>query len=219
MVTLSDVGDLPTPVDVPFTAPNGGQVTYSHDFAWADYGADDCGTHTYDNTATLSSSQVGLAAVSGPLPLTDSASLNVHVQCYVFQGETAWAANTTAGTLPYNTKKGGNWATYVKYPQDDNVYNLYAGQTMLAGTATITPAGAGLVQVTVDLTGPWDYAEGGTNLHVQGYDKAPSGNPSPGLFASHTTCTGDPCTTAPIPLKAFYGIHLDVGKWVPDPSF
>ncbi|WP_203581501.1 hypothetical protein [Microbacterium hibisci] len=210
--TVTDVNDATDPPTVrteTFTAPYGGSLTYSDTFSYDDY--DVCGDYQVKNTATLSAAGV---------PPVEKI-VNIHVQCLVFQGETAWAANTTAGTLPYNTKKGGNWATYVKYPQDDNVYTVYAGQSTPVGTATITDLGNGTVRVTIALDDDWDFAGGGTNLHVQGYSSAPSGNPSPGQFASHTTCvtTADTCTTAPIAKRPYYGIHLDVGQWVPDPMF
>lgn len=209
-VTLTDVGDLGTRTPVEFTAPTGGTVTYSHTFNWADYGQEDCGNHEYDNTATLT---------GDTLLLTDTAMVTVHVQCYVFDDETAWAANDGPGTLPYNTKKGGSWATYVAYPGGVQVYDVYAGQNMFVGTATVTPIGGGMVTVTVDLIGDWEYAEVGSNLKIQTYPNAPSGNPSPGSFAYKTTCTMDPCTSGPIPVANYYGIHLDVGVWVPDPMF
>lgn len=212
-VTLTDVSDVDGTQTKTFTAPTGGTLEYSHTFDWADYPK--CGDDEVKNVATLTSDDSDLA-------LTDSETVDVHVQCVVFQGETAWAANTTAGTLPYNKKGGGNWATYVQYPNTApvvKVYNVYAGQTMYAGTATVTPVGGGKVTVTVDLAGAWQFASGGSNLKIQTYASAPSGNPSPGLFAYKTTCTTDPCTSGPIPIAKYYGIHLDVGVWVPDPVF
>ena len=90
---------------------------------------------------------------------------------------------------------------------------------MLAGTATVTPVGGGMVTVTVDLSGDWEFADVASNLKIQTYSSAPSGNPSPGSFMYKTTCTMDPCTSGPIPVAKFYGIHMDVGVWVPDPMF
>ena len=169
-VNLSDVGDLGSRPDQSFSAPNGGEVTYWHTFEWADFGDENCGDHPYDNTATLTGDTVDLS---------DTATVTVHVQCHVFKGETAWAANAGPGTLPYNTK-GGNWATYVQYPNTapvEKVYNLYAGQTMPVGTATVTPIGGGMVTVTSDLTGAWEFAATTSNMKIQTYAKAPSGNP------------------------------------------
>ncbi|WP_137846453.1 hypothetical protein [Microbacterium sp. 2FI] len=229
-ITATDVSELFPGADKVwnYTAPTGGTETYSNTFAWDEY--EECGDYSYDNTVTLTSSEPGVVgrlsatAIDAYLDPIDSASasVDVHVQCQVFQGETAWAANTTAGTLKYNTKKGGNWATYVQYPNTapvQKVYNLYAGQTHLAGTATVTPV-AGGVTVTVDLGGAWEFAGVGSNLKIEKYTStAPSGNPSPGLFTYKTSCVSDPCTSGVIPLAKFYGIHLDVGVWVPDPNF
>jgi hypothetical protein len=216
-VTVTDVSDLLGEQEDTFTAPNGGSLTYEHTFTWEWYHENsepDCGDFSYPNLATLVGEDSGFID-------DDTETVNVHVQCYVFQGETAWAANTGPGTLPYNTK-GGNWATYVQYPKGGaatSVYNVYAGQNMYVGTATITPIGGGNVTVTVDLIAGWEYNEVASNLKIQTYASAPKGNPSPGLFAYKTTCTTDPCTSGPIPVANYYGIHVDVGKWVPDPAF
>ena len=211
-VTLTDVSTVDGEQSKTFTAPDGGTLEYSHTFNWTDY--EKCGVYTAENVATLTS-------YDSYLELVDSETVTVHVQCLTFDDETAWAAN--AGPLTDRYVKKGNWATYVTYTGGTKTYNLYAGQTMLAGTVTIAPAGAGFVTVKVDLAGAWDYAENGANLKVQGYtSKPPASNPEPGLFASHTVCTGDPCTTQPIAYNGgtmYYGIHVDVGRWVPDPLF
>jgi hypothetical protein len=117
-------------------------------------------------------------------------------------GETAWAGGG-AGGGSYNPDGGGSWATYVKGPS--GTWNVYAGQTTLAGTVTISSKGV----VTVNLAGA-TFVAGGTNLQIQGYSSPPSGNPSPGQFDNQFTCTGTTCT-ATVPLASYYGIHLDVG--------
>ncbi|KQZ85473.1 hypothetical protein ASD56_03850 [Microbacterium sp. Root166] len=218
-VTVTDVSDVGGTQDASFTAPDGGSIDYSDTFTWSDY--ETCGDHVYDNTATLTSE--GSDPYEPAVVLDEvTESVTVHVQCLVFDGETAWAANAGPGTLPYNIKKGGNWATYVQYPNTAPVvktYNVYAGQNMLAGTATVSPTVGGKVTVTVDLMGDWEFAEVASNMKIQTYSSAPSGNPSPGLFAYKTTCMTDPCTSGPIPVAKYYGIHMDVGVWVPDPGF
>jgi hypothetical protein len=84
--------------------------TYSKDFGWADYEdeAKDCEecVFYYDNTAQV----IG----DGGTVLDEAdARLAVYVQCLVFNGETAWAANgDTPGSLRYPAR--GNWATYVE---------------------------------------------------------------------------------------------------------
>ncbi|TVR54392.1 MAG: hypothetical protein EA421_08615 [Gemmatimonadales bacterium] len=60
------------------TAPNKRTFTYDRDFAWADYGADECGSYQYDNTAKIV--ETGQEA---------DATLKVNVQCFI--DETAYA--------------------------------------------------------------------------------------------------------------------------------
>jgi hypothetical protein len=214
-ITATDVSDLFPGADKEWyydTTTGGGQETYTNTFAWDEY--EECGNYSYDNTVTLTPSVIGFAAAEADVPALDSASatVDVHVQCEEFQGETAWADMQGRDNLKYN-KKGGNWATYVAYAGGTTTYDLFAGQTTLVGTATIAPAGAGFVTVSVDLTGDWEFADAGATMKIQGYGSAPSGNPSPGLFASHNECTGQSCESDPIAVSPFYGIHLDVGVW------
>jgi hypothetical protein len=218
-VTLTDVSEVDSDGDgmgdereMTFDAPTGGTLSYSHTFDWADYDEmDECGDFTYDNLATLTSDD-------SDLYLHDTERVNVHVQCMVFQGETAWAANM--GPLTDRYVKKGNWATYVTYTGGTKVYQLYAGQTTHIGAATIAPTGDGTtVTVTVELTGDWEFADAMSTMKIQTYAGKPSGNPSPGLFMYKTDCMADTCESGPIPIATYYGIHLDVGVWVPDPLF
>ncbi|MGH8944183.1 MAG: hypothetical protein ACRDWF_15305 [Acidimicrobiia bacterium] len=187
--------------------------TYSLDFAYEDYGQEDCGDHTYGNTATVTGDEEND---------TDDASVDVNVQCLIFQGETAWAANgNTPGVFRYNNR-GGNWATYVQ--QEGKTTTLFAGQFYDAGDVTLSaPSVSGLVTITIDLDEPWEFGEDGSTLHVQTYANAPSGNPAPGQFAYTAECPDDPsdpdiCTIV-VPNANYYGIHVGVGQWVPDPNF
>jgi len=123
--------------------------------------------------------------------------------CFEFMDETAWAAGTR-----YVSR--GNWATFTPYVPDSTV-NLYAGQTMLAGTVYFSTPVDGWVTITITLTPPWEFAPVFENMKVQDYAEAPSGNPSPGLFAWKTTA---PPATITVPLNNFYGVHADVGYWV-----
>lgn len=83
-------------------------------FSYADYGQAECGTHTYDNTASIV--ETGQSA---------DETVTVSVQCLIFQGETAWAANgNTPGVFRYNNR-GGNWATYVA--GEGKTTTLFAG--------------------------------------------------------------------------------------------
>jgi hypothetical protein len=70
------------------------------------------------------------------------------------------------------------------------------------------------------LTGDWEFEDVLENLKVQDYAKAPSGNPVPGLFAHKKTCDVllDSCWIM-VPANNFYGVHVNVGQWTPDPNF
>lgn len=191
------------------TAPNGDTFTYSKDYAWADYGQENCGDHVYNNTATIV--ETGQSA---------SATLKVNVQCLIFQGETAWAANgNTPGELRYNSRSA-NWATYVQYLNVAKCTTLFAGQTIDVGEVCFSAPVSGSVTITVTLDSPWEFEDVAENLKVQDYAKAPSGNPSPGLFAYKTTCDSAFSTCSiTVPVNKFYGVHVSVGQWIPDPNF
>ena len=122
--------------------------------------------------------------------------------CYAFIDETAWAAGSR-----YVAK--GNWATYTSFEGTAKTVDLFAGQTIDVGDVTFTPDNGNVI-ITITLTDGWllkDYVE---PVKIQGYDVAPSGNPSPGLF---TTYKGTALEVT-VPAFAFYGVHVDVGYWV-----
>jgi len=185
-------------------------LLYEKEFAWSDYGREDCGTHVYDNCASV---------IGDHDEVLDSAcaALTVYVQCLIFEGETAWAANgDVPGELRYTNR--GNWATYVEYAEKTTT--LFAGQTIPVGTAEFSGIVGGSVTITISLFDGWEFAEVAENLKVQGYASAPSGNPNPGGFANKENCdsTESSCYII-VPAANFYGVHLDVGQWVPDPDF
>jgi hypothetical protein len=145
---------------------------FHKDFMWADYGKDKCGHHEYKNTATLTSED-GLDKYA-------KATLLVNVQCMIFKGETAWAANGhTAGSLRYT--KQGNWATYVKYDGVKKITTLFAGQTIPVGKVYFSPPTAsGKVKITVKMATPWEYEQVKENLKVQDYSKCTDWQSFPG---------------------------------------
>jgi hypothetical protein len=211
-VTLSD--DENADVDDTFTAPTGGQVTYDADFTWdEEYDAtqEECGSRQIVNTATLTGDEDAVVDF-------DDATLDINVQCVEFNDETAWASRA-AGADKYNTR-GGNWATWVKYTGSDMTVNLYAGQTLLAGTVRLTPASLTTTTITVDLADGFVFDDVVSNLKVQGYSSKPSGNPSPGGFANKHTCdiSSDVCSIT-VPRSTYYGIHADLVNIIPDPLF
>ena len=123
--------------------------------------------------------------------------------CY--QEETAW----TQGTR-YVSK--GNWATYTS--KNAGTVTLYAGQTLPAGSATLTVNGDNTVTIAITLNAGWSLQDVNEPVKIQGYDIAPTGNPSPGLF---TTYKGDELSVT-VPAYNFYGIHLDVRKVIDCPE-
>lgn len=127
--------------------------------------------------------------------------------CY--DHETAWAA-TSAGNNRYATK--GNWATSVSYGGIEKTVNLYAGQTMLAGTVNLKPE-LGQVRVTITLAVDWSFALVNESVKIQGYALKPGGNPAPGLFANKFNAAGT-SWTGTVPVSAWYGIHNDLRKKV-----
>jgi hypothetical protein len=131
-----------------------------------------------------------------------------------FQGETAWAANgNDPGELRYVEQ--GNWATYVAYAEKTTT--LFAGQDINVGTVNFSaPDADNMVTITVALVDGWEFEDAAENLKVQDYEAAPGGNPSPGQFAHKKTCdaTSDTCSIK-VPANNFYGVHVDVGQWVP----
>jgi hypothetical protein len=190
------------------TAPNDDTFTYTKDFAWENYGQERCGSFTYGNTAKIV--ETGQSA---------SATLKVNVQCLIFKGETAWAANgNTPGSLRYTPR--GNWATYVKYEGVQKTTTLFAGQHIDVGSVTFSAPLNGHILVTINLTDGWEFENVAENVMIQDYASAPSGNPAPGLFAHKGSA--DPAQSSfsiPVPLNNFYGVHVNVGQWMPDPNF
>jgi hypothetical protein len=124
--------------------------------------------------------------------------------------ETAWASNELGvpGTLPYNPGGTGDWATYVAYASDKTV-TLYAGQTIDVGTVEFSAPTGGTVDITITLTGGWQFFGDGDNVMVQDYASPPSGNPSPGLFDWKEHASGTSHTIT-VPLNDYYGVHAVV---------
>lgn len=123
-----------------------------------------------------------------------------------FAEETAWAAGTR-----YVSK--GNWATYTSYSGVAQEVILFAGQTMTAGTVAFSAPDNGQVTITITLAEGWFFQEVAENLKIQDYAVAPSGNPSPGLFAWKATAPGSPFSIG-VPQNNFYGVHVDVMREV-----
>jgi hypothetical protein len=204
-VNVKDISDLFGEVDLgTVTAPNDAQFTYTEDFEYADYA--ECGDFVYENTATIVETEQSA-----------DATLLVNVQCLIFAGETAWAANLHT-PLEFRYTNRGNWATYVQYAEKTTT--LFAGQTIDVGTVSFSAVVDGKVTITVSLTGDWEFEDVAENLKVQDYASAPSGNPEPGLFDHKKDCDAalSFCSIV-VPANNFYGVHVNVGQWIPDPNF
>jgi hypothetical protein len=133
-------------------------------------------------------------------------------QCFEFEGDTAWGADGNApGGLRYTAR--GNWATYTAYEGSAKTVSLFAGQTKLAGTVSFSVPVDGEVTITIDLADGWDFEEEDENVAIQDYNAAPSGNPAPGLFDHKGNATGDSFSIV-VPENTFYGVHVNVGRWV-----
>jgi hypothetical protein len=118
--------------------------------------------------------------------------------CYG-SNESAWGAGT---------KYGGNWATYT--PHIDNTpIPIYAGQSQLAGYVTFVSNG-NKVTINIDLQG-WALQDVNEPVKIQGYNKAPNGNPAPGQFSTYKGTS----LNIEVGKQSFYGIHLDVRQIVP----
>ncbi len=136
-------------------------------------------------------------------------------KCY--QEETAWAAGTR-----YVNK--GNWATYTSYDGVSKTIPIYAGQSALAGSATLEPDGAS-VKIVIQLNADWVFYYDGidplhdNNIKIQDYAATPPAkNPAPGKFSWKSLApVGSHDWEGTLPNNKFYGIHLDVAKLIDCP--
>lgn len=202
----------------PFTTDHNPTVTsYTYTIPLADL--EDCycvAAHTalvqYDSDGNVISSETGWAdgdQINGGNGGSWAMSFEYCTQecdesnnqtCY--QEETAWVDGDD-----YTNQ--GSWATYTSYNGTAMSETIFAGQTLNAGTASFSaPDSNGDVTITITLNSGWSLQNVTEPVKIQGYENAPSGNPSPGTF---TTYTGSDLTIT-VPAYDFYGIHLDVQK-------
>ena len=123
-------------------------------------------------------------------------------EAYECSNETAWAEGTRY--IPQ-----GNWATYTGYAPGTTV-KLVAGQNKEAGEVTFGEVVDGNVTISIQLNPGWCFQDVPENVKIQGYDAAPSGNPSIGLFANKADAS-ESYWSGSVPYNAFYGVHVDVG--------
>jgi hypothetical protein len=130
--------------------------------------------------------------------------------CY--KQETAWAAGQK-----YVPK--GNWATFTNYLGNEMTVNIYAAQTMLAGTVHFSAVVNGSVTIKVNLSNDFVFYYdliAKENLKVEGYSSVPpKTNPAPGLFTyKYVIPVGSTSKEITVPYYPYYGIHLDVAYGV-----
>ena len=214
---LSDLGDLLggagydlTLDAADYAADDVINFTYSKDFAYNDFGQEECGDHTYNNTATI---------MDDGVEEESSASVDVNVQCLIFDGETA-----TGQGLPWKaTKKApNNWFMYTTWTDiADGGADIIAGQFYDVGD--VTGSRNGTTTLTFELDGDWELADTVGNVKINPMTCTTNQNyKQPGQFARSFTV--DPDDSGSFSVSGLlntdcYGIHLDVGQWIPDPNF
>jgi hypothetical protein len=205
-VNVKDVSDLFGEVSLgSVTAPNGDTFTYDKTFSWEDYGQAKCGSHKYDNTATI--------VETGQ---SDSARLKVNVQCYEF--ESAWAMGTGAGVTakPFSQFGFSNWGW------TNLIGQPYSGEWPLyAGAAQSDPAKGTLVGTfEVNYNGGFAYEfKVDPGLLLDGAGAVYAGkDPFPKLrTGAYTTAPGQYRIQSPLSGDIHVIAHANVG--IPDPDF
>ncbi|MFA9446891.1 hypothetical protein [Egicoccus sp. AB-alg6-2] len=201
---------------VDFTEGMSESFTYSETFDRSDYPTrgDACvGDEIINEAEVVGDEEVVLDFAT--------ATLTIEVQCEVFAGETA-----TGFGPEWRRTKGApnNWFMYTTWADiADGGADLIAGQHHNIGTVTGTRNGTTTLNFT--LTDGWELA--GVTNNVKIHPFACPSNPStfkyvqPGQFSSKTTVSSTQTSFSVTGLTntTCYGIHLDVGRWVPDPTF
>jgi hypothetical protein len=181
-------------------------LKYSHDFDWATYGKDKCGTHMYENTATLYGDDMAVLGFG-------TADVTVYVQCFVY--ETAFARATTGSTcfLDLGFSRWG-WTNMISEGTYTMPVYAGAGQCMggtLVGNVKVSYIG-GVVAFTFELDPMYDLDE--THVYA-GYTKVPE--VKVGKRTTKTVAPGQYYVTKPLMGDIYVIAHAVVG--LPDPSF
>ena len=193
-----------------YTADDVISFTYSTDFAYEDFGQEECGAHTYDNTATI---------MDDGVEEDSSASVDVNVQCLIFDGESA----TGYGTDWKLTKRAPNtWFMFTTWTDIvDGGADIIAGQFYDVGD--VTGSRNGTTTLTFELDGDWELADVVGNVKINPMSCTTNQNyKQPGQFAPPSRSTPtirDRSVCRVCRTTECYGIHLSVGQWVPDPNF
>ena len=205
-VNIKDISNLFGEEDLgTVTAPNDDQFTYTNDFAWEDYGADNCGSYQYDNTATIVETEQSA-----------SATLKVNVQCYVY--DTAYAKSDDAECF---IPTFSNWGWTNPALPGEYTWDLWAGagqcdtsKGTLVGSVTVAYDGGGYVTVTFNVDAPYILEE--THVYAD-YDMFPQIRQGRRGWVD-TVAPGQYYNDSPFDGSEVYVIaHAVVG--IPDPDF
>jgi hypothetical protein len=201
-VTIKDISDLFGEVTLGTVTADNATFTYTKDFAWADYGKDNCGDYIYENTATIVETEQSA-----------DATLLVNVQCYIY--ETAYAkGNPSTCFIP----TFANWGWTNPINPGTYTWDLWAGagqcdtsKGTLVGSVEVNYSG-GYVTVTYNVNSPYILDEthvyAGTTMFPQvKQGKKLVDTVAPGQYYIGNPLSGDIYVIA----------HAKVG--IPDPSF
>lgn len=155
-VTVTDLSDLFGEVELGIlNAPYGDSFTYDKPFAWADYGAEGCGSFVYENTATIV--ETGQSA---------DATLKVNVQCFVDETTFAKGDDEGFGLIPADRVEAfcdngfSRWGWTNQIGEGDYNWNLWAGAGQcdtangdLVGTVAVTFGPDGFFSAVITLEG------------------------------------------------------------------
>jgi len=119
-------------------------------------------------------------------------------------GDVCFAEDTAWSDGP-RYQNPGNWATYTVVDGEDTTVTLFAGQTNDIGTVSFEHDGDGHVTITINFADGAGLQDDEESVKIQGYNEAPSGNPSPGGF---TTYKGTD-TEVTVDEYKYYGVHID----------
>jgi len=184
--------------------------TYTKDFTWADYGQDACGTHNYQNTAKV---------MDGELMLDyDTAELDVYVQCYIYEYETAYAKGGSAECF---IPTFSNWGWTNPIRPGTYEMGLWAaagrcdtGKGTLVGSVSVFFNGC--VEVEYDVDSPYILDETHVYAGCSKFPKMKVGKKlvdtvAPGQYYNNCPVVG--CSSVYVIAQAVVGIPI------PDPDF
>jgi hypothetical protein len=180
------------------TAPNDKTFSYTETYNWEDFGADKCGDHKVDNTATIV--ETGQSA---------SASLLVHVQCYKY--ETAYGKGNSA-TCFIPTFSNWGWTNYLP------AFGSYTFELWAAAGQCNTSKGTLVGSVTVNYSGLVSYSYNVAAPYMLKETHFYAGKTMfPKVGSKFTVAPGQYTNKGPFTGPIYVIAHAVVG--LPDPTF